>query len=159
MKFRTTLTQAAVAVATVSLLAIFSAGTAAAEPVSLIAHDSYSKISGNLLAYEDDIYTIGTAVGILRVKASSVECEGAGCPERKTFATASSLANVSAGTAAAEPVSLIAHDNFSKVSGELLAYEDGIYLIRTALGDLRVKASSVECEGSACPVDQTPPKV
>ena len=74
-------------------------------------------------------------------------------------ATVSSLAIFSAGTVAAEPVSLIAHDNFSKVSGELLAYEDGIYLIRTTLGDLRVKASNVDCEGSGCPAKQTPPKV
>jgi phosphate transport system substrate-binding protein len=75
------------------------------------------------------------------------------------FAMSSSLAVFCAGTAAAEPVSLTAHDSYSKISGDLIAYKDGIYIVRTALGDLRVKASSVECEGPGCPVSETLPKV
>ena len=90
MKYITNLSQAAVAVATVSSLAIFSAGAATAEPVSLIAHDDYSKVSGELLAYEDGIYLIRTALGDLRVKASSVECEGTGCPKHEAGASVNS---------------------------------------------------------------------
>ncbi len=90
MKYITNLTQAAVAVATVSSLAIFSASTAAAEPVSLIALDDFSKVSGELLAYEDGIYLIRTALGDLRVKASSVECEGSACPVNEAGANVNS---------------------------------------------------------------------
>jgi hypothetical protein len=71
------------------------------------------------------------------------------------FALSASLTVSSAGMAAAKPVVLVTHDGYSRVSGELLEFKDGVYHIRTALCDLEVKAATVACEGSGCPTQET----
>jgi len=54
-------------------------------------------------------------------------------------------------TAMAQQITLISTDGTINVSGSFMGFEDDTYIIRTALGDLRVAASSVVCEGAACP--------
>lgn len=57
--------------------------------------------------------------------------------------------------AAAEDIKLTSQDGTINITGEFVAFEDNIYLIRTALGALRLSAERVRCEGSACPVFDT----
>ncbi len=79
MKFRTSVPHAAAAFVISATIAVFNAGTVAAESVSLTLKDSFSEISADLIAYNDGVYLIRTAFGDLQVKASDVICEGPGC--------------------------------------------------------------------------------
>ncbi|GFE63817.1 phosphate ABC transporter substrate-binding/OmpA family protein [Litoreibacter roseus] len=54
-------------------------------------------------------------------------------------------------TNAAE-VTLKSADGTVDLTGEFVDFDDNSYIIRTSLGNLRVSASRVSCEGDACPV-------
>ncbi len=53
--------------------------------------------------------------------------------------------------AVAEEVSLKSADGTVNLVGEFVDFKDDNYIIRTVLGDLRISASRVRCEGAACP--------
>ena len=54
-------------------------------------------------------------------------------------------------SATAEDVTLRSTDGTMSLSGQLMGIESDNYIIRTALGDLRVATSTMICEGAACP--------
>ncbi len=66
-----------------------------------------------------------------------------------TIALASGLLLPSAGIAA--EVTLRSTDGTINVTGEFIDFRDDTYIVRTALGELRIAASSMVCEGAACP--------
>ncbi len=51
----------------------------------------------------------------------------------------------------AQDITLRSSDGTVNMNGELVSFEDNSYVIRTALGQLRVSASRVSCTGAACP--------
>ena len=51
----------------------------------------------------------------------------------------------------AQDVTLTSTDGTMSLTGELMGVDNDNYVIRTALGDLRVATSSMICEGDACP--------
>jgi phosphate transport system substrate-binding protein len=53
--------------------------------------------------------------------------------------------------AAADTVNLSSQDGSVNITGEFVSFEENIYLIRTALGELRLSAERVRCTGDACP--------
>ncbi len=53
--------------------------------------------------------------------------------------------------AVADQVTLKSADGTVNLVGEFVDFKDDNYIIRTALGDLRISASRVRCEGAACP--------
>jgi phosphate transport system substrate-binding protein len=53
--------------------------------------------------------------------------------------------------ALAEEVSLKSSDGTVNLVGEFVEFVDNSYVIRTALGELRVNAANIRCEGEACP--------
>lgn len=55
------------------------------------------------------------------------------------------------GVVSAQEVNLKSTDGTIDLTGEFVEFVDDIYIIRTSLGDLRIAASSVVCEGAACP--------
>jgi len=55
----------------------------------------------------------------------------------------------------AEEVTLKSADGTVNLVGEFIEFADDNYVIRTGLGDLRIAASRVRCEGEACPVFDT----
>jgi phosphate transport system substrate-binding protein len=57
--------------------------------------------------------------------------------------------------ALAEDVSLKSTDGTVNVVGEFVEFVDNSYVIRTALGELRISAANVTCEGAACPSFET----
>ena len=61
------------------------------------------------------------------------------------------LAACLAGPALAEEVVLKGFSGDVTISGELVDFADGIYVIATQWGDLRVRAAEFSCEGAACP--------
>lgn len=52
----------------------------------------------------------------------------------------------------AEPVKLSVPDGSVAITGDLISFEDGFYVVETALGTMRIIATSVVCEGEGCPV-------
>lgn len=52
----------------------------------------------------------------------------------------------------ADNITLKSADGTVNLTGEFLAFEDNSYMVRTPLGDLRIAASRVSCEGESCPV-------
>ena len=57
-----------------------------------------------------------------------------------------------AGSAAADEVVLKSTDGTINLSGNLIGFDDQYYLLQTELGDLRVSADRVRCDGAGCPV-------
>ncbi|WP_299722465.1 phosphate ABC transporter substrate-binding/OmpA family protein [uncultured Tateyamaria sp.] len=55
----------------------------------------------------------------------------------------------------AEDVTLKSADGTVNIVGEFMGFEENAYLIKTGLGDLRISAERVRCEGEACPVFET----
>ncbi len=54
-------------------------------PVQLDAKDGTMSISGQLLSFENNVYTVETAdIGTLRIQADSVTCSGIICPDLMT---------------------------------------------------------------------------
>ncbi len=53
---------------------------------------------------------------------------------------------------AAAPVTLTVDDGSVTITGDLVSFEGGFFVINTALGDMRIAASRVQCEGVGCPV-------
>jgi len=51
----------------------------------------------------------------------------------------------------ADQVTLKSADGTVNLVGEFVDFKDDNYIIRTALGDLRISAERVRCEGAACP--------
>ncbi len=66
-------------------------------------------------------------------------------------ATLFAVSMIASPMAFAQTVVLKANDGSVDVSGELISFEDGFYTIRTQLGQMRMSAARVSCEGSACP--------
>lgn len=55
----------------------------------------------------------------------------------------------------ADEVALKSSDGTVNLVGEFVDFVDDNYVIRTALGDLRISAARVRCEGAACPTFDT----
>lgn len=51
----------------------------------------------------------------------------------------------------AQEIALRSTDGTINLTGEFIEFSDETYIIRTSLGDLRISASTVICEGEACP--------
>lgn len=63
------------------LICATSFGAAAnAEPVVLISNDGYTRIEGDLLKLDNDMYVVATSVGQIKIPVADVRCEGTGCP-------------------------------------------------------------------------------
>lgn len=54
-------------------------------------------------------------------------------------------------TLAVNDIQLFAHDGSATISGQYVAFDDGVYQVQTALGVLRVAENRVRCEGAMCP--------
>ncbi|MCV2863751.1 phosphate ABC transporter substrate-binding/OmpA family protein [Defluviimonas sp. WL0075] len=71
------------------------------------------------------------------------------------MATAAMLAGLLPHLGFAGEVALKSSDGTVNLVGELIEFKDDSYVIRTALGELRVAASRVRCEGDSCPTFET----
>lgn len=78
-------------------------------------------------------------------------------PSRSVLASACMLAigAMVPNAAISAEVSLKSADGTVNLVGEFVDFADDNYIIRTALGDLRISASRVRCEGEACPKIET----
>lgn len=109
----------------------------AANQVTL-KYDDGSGVSGELIAFEEDIFRIQASVGLIAIPAQDVSCIGAACPEGTTLEVPPA------------PVVLTSVDGSFRVAGNVIAFEDDQYVVATEIGEIQVKASLVDCEGSGC---------
>ncbi len=54
-------------------------------------------------------------------------------------------------TATAQEIALTSPDGLFSATGELVSFENGIYIINTSLGNMQVNEADVTCEGATCP--------
>lgn len=104
----------------------------------LISHNH--TISVRNCAIREEIEMIPTA----KMKGSSA---------LRALAVAGALA--APGFAFGQDVTLKSADGTINIVGEFLEFTDNAYMIRTALGEMRISAERVRCEGSACPDFET----
>jgi len=69
----------------------------------------------------------------------------------RVFFLATALAFSAPLAGVAQNITLTSPDQAFKATGEFVSFENGVYLIRTSLGNMRVNASTVTCAGKACP--------
>lgn len=62
-----------------------------------------------------------------------------------------SITGFLANPALAEEVTLTANDGSSQLTGDLIEFKDNFYVIKTALGQMRMSAARVSCDGAGCP--------
>ncbi len=76
---------------------------------------------------------------------------------KRNFVSAIALATamLAPASAMAEEVTLRSADGTVNLVGDFIEFTDNNYVIRTGLGDLRISASRVRCEGAACPSFET----
>ncbi|MEM7056061.1 MAG: phosphate ABC transporter substrate-binding/OmpA family protein [Pseudomonadota bacterium] len=107
--------------------------------VTLEAIDGSTRIRGELIEYNEDVYIIKSNLGTLTVAFDSVECTGAACPD------------LSPDPALTRQVILTAVSDGTVIMGELVDYSSDHYTIRTALGEFRISNRLVDCVGDVCP--------
>ncbi len=69
----------------------------------------------------------------------------------KTGAAILFATSIMASAAFAQDVRLIANDGSAEITGRLVSFIDGNYLVRTDVGTLALSSNDVRCEGAACP--------
>lgn len=121
-----------------------------ADNVTLQSTDGTLKFSGDLLEFNDGKYILQTNLGKIAIGAEGVTCEGSGCPSTAPE-TQTSTANAAQAEFKSGPVSLQSFDGALKFEGQLIAIQDGNYVLRTQLGDVKIAANTVTCVGDSCP--------
>lgn len=53
--------------------------------------------------------------------------------------------------AQAEPVTISSKDNAVSISGDLISFDDDVYVLDTDIGELRLSRAATNCEGDSCP--------
>ncbi|MDA9865142.1 phosphate ABC transporter substrate-binding/OmpA family protein [bacterium] len=135
--------------------------------VTLKSADGTINLVGEFIDFKDDNYFVRTKLGDLRISANRVSCIGESCPQfdatgavitEDAVETPDAVETAEApDTATSAPdiptnsIALKSTDGTINLVGEFVAFNDDNYVIRTDLGDLRVSASRVRCEGAACP--------
>ncbi|MEO0958103.1 MAG: phosphate ABC transporter substrate-binding/OmpA family protein [Pseudomonadota bacterium] len=123
----------------------FGTHTADAEAlgeVTLRALKGNAQIHGQLIAFDGTTYVVESSVGTMEIASSDVKCIGAGCPKPSKPAVS---------TESLRGVVLKATNDGTEIRGELVGFDGNAYIIRTSLGEFRVKKTIVNCHGSACP--------
>ena len=69
-----------VASAAIVMAAFAAPMSAHAESMEFAAYDGSWQVTGELQSYEDSLFQIGTALGVLTVSAKLVMCQGLACP-------------------------------------------------------------------------------
>ncbi|WP_298907471.1 phosphate ABC transporter substrate-binding/OmpA family protein [uncultured Aliiroseovarius sp.] len=122
-----------------------------ASDVTLQSADGTLKFVGELIEFKDGKYILNTNLGNIAIGADGVVCEGDACPVLEEPATKVASADSTPADFKGGPVSLQSFDGALKFEGNLIAIENGNYIVRTQLGDLQIATNSVTCVGGGCP--------
>ena len=116
------------------------------QTVTLESENKSVSITGELVEFDDETFTIRGTLGVITVPRNGVLCTGGGCPSNEPEVVA----------APAREVVLASIDDETRITGELVDVEAEHYVIRNALGDFRIAIANVECLGQACPAIDAP---
>ncbi len=112
-----------------------------------LKYDDGNGVSGELIEFANDVFRIQASVGVIAIPAQEVSCIGAACPEGTEPESEQGLG----------PVTLTTRDGQTKISGDLIEFVDGYYLIATELGEMRINADQVTCQGPGCGENEASP--
>jgi len=99
---------------------------------------SEESITGELVSFEDNRFTLNATIGPLVVPADGVTCFGAACPE-------STQPKFKPGQ-----MVLTALDGSFAITGKLVEVVEDHYVVATSVGEMRVKMELVTCKGDGC---------
>lgn len=103
-----------------------------------LKYDDGTGVTGELSTFEDGIFQIKSSIGTVAIPASDVSCIGSACPEGTALEVPSSA------------VVLTSIDGASQLSGDLIEFADDEYVLATDIGEVRIRADQVTCEGEGC---------
>lgn len=126
------------------LLLLATSGMAQGTNQITLKYDDGSGVSGELIEYTGDIFRIQASIGLIAIAAQDVSCIGVACPEGTALEVPSA------------PVTLTSLDGSLRVSGNVIEVSEGAYIVATDLGEMRIEANLVSCEGAGCVVMQKP---
>lgn len=127
-----------------SLLALSFAGLATnasgeiSRQIELVNADDNVRIVGDYVGLIEGAYVIDTDLGELLVATDQVTCIGSACPE-------------STEVHSARFVVLEARDRSTTIRGSLVSFDDGVYVVATRIGEIRMDTGQVNCIAGDCP--------
>ncbi len=113
-------------------------GFAQTENTITLRYDGGENITGEFIDFADDLIKINSAIGIVAVPVEGLSCIGAACPEETRLALTGPT------------LTLTSIDGSLKLTGQLLEIDNREYVLATDIGEMRVKADLVSCEGEGC---------
>ncbi len=125
------------------LMLIANVGWAQANQVTL-KYDDGTGVSGELLEFTDGNFRIQASVGLISIPAQDVSCIGDACPAGTELELRSA------------PVKLTSLDGSIILTGDVIEFADGDYVLATDIGEVRINADKVTCEGAGCVSSQEP---
>ena len=131
-------------------IAALSAVTAHAQQlgeVTLRFADGQDSISGALINFEDNRFTIDSNIGLIVIPADGVACIGDACPPGTQLQTEN------------KTVELSSKDGSVTFVGDVIEVTDSHYVIATSIGEQRVPIDLVTCKGDGCITDGTTPEI
>lgn len=125
---------------------VFLAAPSVAQEANQITlkYDDGTGVSGELLSFEDGLFRIQSSVGVIAIGSDDVSCVGTACPPGTELEVV------------AAPVALTGIDGNYAISGDVIDFVNGEYVVATAIGELRIPASDVTCEGAGCVATAAP---
>ncbi|MCK0096925.1 hypothetical protein MWU60_15205 [Yoonia sp. F2084L] len=128
----------------IGLILLASASIAQSASQVTLKYDDGTGVSGELVGFDDGIFRIQASVGLIAIPAQDVSCIGAVCPEGTELQVA------------AAPVVLTSLDGNLRIAGDVIEFVDGEYVLATEIGEFRIDASLIVCEGEGCVPSSAP---
>lgn len=107
-----------------------------------LTYDDGTGVTGELIRFEDGKFFVQASVGLVAIDVADVVCAGAACPEGT--AAEAEVADLP------KQVTLKSLDGQLTISGDMVDFVDGKYVVSNPAGELRVDAAQVTCEGEGC---------
>lgn len=138
------MTRMMTSVAAIAAVLSVAAPVWAENTITLQSQDDAVNLTGELVSFEEGVYVIRTNLGALRISADRVKCSGPGCPLPPEPEVVEAVFTPG-------PVTLRSINGQTEVQGNLVSFEEGVYLVETGFGQLKVAADDAICFGDSCP--------
>jgi len=126
--------------AVVAFCCAFVATPASSDQDAYLTGADGTAITASSVRLIDDIYFVETILGEFLIDRADVDCAGPGCPDL-------------IGRQDLDPaiIRLQSRHGETSITGELLSFDDGGYVVSTPIGEIMIIAEQVKCHGASCP--------